>query len=344
MGQHAIQSILLASRPQGSPVPENFRAVHTPCPELSNGQVLLRTLWLSLDPYMRGRMDAGASYAPGLELNQPMPAELVSTVVETRHPGWHVDDIVAHDAGWQDYTVTDGTGMRRLDPDMTPVSTALGVLGMPGMTAFVGMANIAQPKPGETLVVAAAAGPVGSAVGQIAKIRGCRAVGIAGGEHKCRYVRNELNFDVALDHREADLAGRLAEACPDGIDIYWENVGGRISEAVIPLLNRFARVPVCGLVTLYSEIKPPVQLHQLPALMRAILTKRLRVEGLIVDDHAEQAETFRQEMSAWLREGRVRYREDITEGLDEAPSRFIAMLSGGTFGKTLIRCSTPEAE
>ena len=249
-------------------------------------------------------MDAGASYAPGLDLSQPMPAELVSTVVETRHPGWHVDDIVAHDAGWQDYTVTDGTGMRRLDPDMTPVSTALGVLGMPGMTAFVGMANIAQPKPGETLVVAAAAGPVGSAVGQIAKIRGCRAVGIAGGEHKCRYVRNELNFDVALDHREADLAGRLAEACPEGIDIYWENVGGRISEAVIPLLNRFARVPVCGLVTLYSEIKPPVQLHQLPALMRAILTKRLRVEGLIVDDHAERAETFRQEMSAWLREGR----------------------------------------
>jgi NADPH-dependent curcumin reductase CurA len=208
---------------------------------------------------------------------------------------------------------------------------------MPGMTAFVGLDSIAEPKPGETLVVAAAAGPVGSAVGQIARIKGCRVVGIAGGERKCRYLVDELGFDAALDHRAPALAERLAEACPDGIDIYWENVGGPISATMLPLLNRFARIPVCGLVALYNEAKPVPPEAEAPDLMRAILTKRLRVEGFIVDDHAEQAEAFRQQMSAWFREGRVRYREDITDGFEHAPSRFIAMLGGETFGKTLIR-------
>lgn len=337
MRHRAIRSFVLASRPRGFPAPDNFRIVETPFPELGDGQVLLQTLWLSLDPYMRGSMDAGESYAPGVDLGQPMPAELVSTVVETRHPGWRVGEIVVHDGGWQDYTATDGAGMRRLDARLAPVSTALGVLGMPGMTAFVGLASIAEPKPGETLVVAAAAGPVGSAVGQIAKIKGCRVVGIAGGERKCRYLRDELGFDAALDHRAPGLAERLAEACPDGIDIYWENVGGQVSATVLPLLNRFARIPVCGLVALYNESKPAPQHGETPDLAREILTKRLRVEGFIVDDHAEKAEAFQQEMSVWVREGRVRYREDITDGFEHAPARFIAMLRGQTFGKTLIR-------
>lgn len=341
MCQRVIRSIVLASRPRGAPVAENFRLVERPCPELSDGQVLLRTLWLSLDPYMRGSMDAAASYAPNVELDQPMPAELVSAVQASRHPDWQAGDIVVHDAGWQDRTVTDGTGLRRLDGRLAPVSTALGVLGMPGMTAFVGLTNIAEPKPGETLVVAAAAGPVGSAVGQIAKIRGCRVVGIAGGERKCRYLLDELGFDAALDHRDSGLATRLADACPDGVDIYWENVGGRVSEAVLPLLNSFARIPVCGLVSIYSESDTTAFPGQSPGLMRAILTKRLRIEGFIVDDHAELAETFREEMSNWVRDGRVRYREDIAEGIEQAPSRFIGMLRGETFGKTLVRVSHP---
>jgi len=336
MKRRVIRSFVLTSRPQGVPVPDNFRMIETAFSELDVGQVLLQMLWLSLDPYMRGSMDTGPSYTPRIDLGQPMPAELVSTVVETRHPEWQVGEVVVHDAGWQDYTVTDGTGMRRLDARCAPVSTALGVLGMPGMTAFVGLANIAEPKPGETLVVAAAAGPVGSAVGQIAKIKGCRIVGIAGGERKRQYLRDELGFDAALDHRDSGLAERLAEACPDGIDIYWENVGGRISEVVLPLLNRFARVPVCGLVALYNHSDPTIG-PTTPSLMRAILTNRLRIEGFIVDDHSEQAEAFRQEMSVWLRDGRVRYREDITDGFEHAPSRFIAMLRGETFGKTLVR-------
>ncbi|TPM94469.1 NADP-dependent oxidoreductase [Mesorhizobium sp. B2-1-3A] len=336
MRHRVIRSFVLASRPQGAPVPDNFRMVEAPLSELGGGQVLLQTLWLSLDPYMRGSMDPGPSYTPGIELGRPMPAELVSTVVETRHSDWQVGDVVVHDAGWQDYTITDGTGMRRLDARSAPVSTALGILGMPGMTAFVGLANIAEPKPGETLVVAAAAGPVGSTVGQIAKIKGCRVVGIAGGERKRQYLRDELGFDAALDHRDSGLAERLAEACPHGIDIYWENVGGRIFEVVLPLLNPFARVPVCGLVALYSDSNPTIG-PATQSLMRAMLTKRLRIEGFIVDDHSEQAEAFRGEMSVWLRDGRVRYREDITDGFEHAPSRFIAMLRGETFGKTLVR-------
>jgi len=320
-------------------VAEDFRMIDAPCPDLDDGQVLLRTLWLSLDPYMRSTMDVGPSYAPSIDLGQPMPAELVSVVQESRHPDWQAGDVVVHDAGWQDRTVTDGTGMRRLDQRLAPVSTALGVLGMPGMTAYVGLTNIAEPKPGETLVVAAAAGPVGSAVGQIAKIKGCRVVGIAGGERKCRYLLDELGFDAALDHRDPGFAIQLADACPDGVDIYWENVGGQASEAVLPLLNRFARIPVCGLVSIYSETDTTTPPGRSSGLMRAILTKRLRAEGFIVDDHAEMAETFRTEMSVWLRDGRVRYREDITEGFEHAPSRFIAMLRGETFGKTLVQVS-----
>lgn len=288
---------------------------------------------------MRGSMDAGASYAPNTDLGQPMPAELVSVVEESRHPAWQIGEVVVHDAGWQDRTVTDGTGMRRLDDRLAPVSTALGVLGMPSMTAFVGLTSIAEPKPGETLVVAAAAGPVGSAVGQIAKIKGCRVVGIAGGERKCRYLLDELGFDAALDHRESSLPTQLADACPDGVDIYWENVGGRVSETVLPLLNRFARIPVCDLVSIYSESDMTTLPGQSSSLMWAIQTKRLRAEGFIVDDHPELAETFRREMSVWLQDGPVRYREDITEGIEHAPSRFIAMLRGETFGKTLIQVS-----
>jgi NADPH-dependent curcumin reductase CurA len=267
-----------------------------------------------------------------------MPADLVSEVVESRHAGFAKGDVVQHYAGWQDHTVSDGEELRKLDPELAPVSTALGVLGMPGMTAYVGLADIARPQPGETLVVAAASGPVGSVVGQIAKHKGCRVVGIAGGEQKRRYVQEELGFDVALDHRDPAFPEHLAQACPDGIDIYWENVGGDVFKAVLPLLNTFARVPVCGLVSHANAVEPPSGPDRSVALMRTILFKRLLVQGFIVTDHwAGHFDNFLHDMSAWVREGRVVYREDVTEGLEHAPERFIGMLRGENFGKTLIK-------
>ena len=339
MSQQVSRTFVLASRPHGEPVTGNFRLEDAALPRLREGDLLLRTLWLTLDPYMRSRMDEGGSYSPGLRLSQPMPADLVSEVVESRNFGFKPGDIVQHFAGWQDHTVSDGTSLRMIDPDLSPVSTALGVLGMPGMTAYVGLADIARPKPGETLVVAAASGPVGSVVGQIAKIRGCRVVGIAGGENKRRYVQDELNFDVALDHRAPGFRELLATACPQGIDIYWENVGGLVFEAVLPLLNNFARIPVCGLVSHYNDVQLPKGPDQSSELMGSILTRRLLVQGFIVDDHwNEHFESFLSDMLAWIREGRVVYREDVTDGLEYAPERFIGMLRGENFGKTLIRC------
>ena len=269
-----------------------------------------------------------------------MPADLVSEVVESRHPGFSTGDVVQHFGSGQDHTVRDGEGLRKLDLGLAPVSTAVGVLGMPGMTAYVSLTDVARPKPGETLVVAAASGPVGSVVGQITKLRGCRVVVIAGGEKKCRYVREELGFDAALDHRDPAFAELLAQACPEGIDIYWENVGGRVFKAVLPLLNTFARVPVCGLVSHYNEVESPSGPDQSAALMRTMLVKRLLVQGFIVTDHwADYFDNFLRDVPAWVREGPIVCREDITEGLEHAPDRFIGMLRGENFGKTLIRVS-----
>jgi len=228
-------------------------------------------------------------------------------------------------AGWQEYAVSDGSGLRRLDPNAAPVSTALGVLGMPGMTAYTGLLNIGQPKPGETVVVAAAAGPVGSLVGQIAKLKGCRAVGIAGGPDKCRYLTDELGFDAAVDHRAPDMAERLRAACPNGIDVYFENVGGAVWDAVFPLLNDFARVPVCGLVAHYNATELPPGPERTPVLMRAVLTKRLTLRGFIVWDFASEEETFLREAGGWLREGRIKHREDIVDGLENAPAAFMGL-------------------
>ena len=338
MSQHVSRTFVLASRPRGEPTPENFRLEETTVPALGDGQILLRTLWLTLDPYMRSLMNEEGSYSPGLRPGQPMPADLVSEVIESRHADFTPGDIVQHYAGWQDYTVSGGEDLRRLDPALAPVSTALGVLGMPGMTAYVGLKDIARPKPGETLVVAAASGPVGSVVGQIAKLQGCRVVGIAGGERKRGYLREELGFEVALDHRDPAFSELLAQACPDGIDIYWENVGGSVFKAVLPLLNTFARVPVCGLVSHANAAELPPGPDGSVALMRAILFKRLLVQGFIVTDHwAEHFDNFLRDVSAWVREGRIVYREDVTDGLRHALERFIGMLRGESFGKTLIK-------
>ena len=306
-------------------------------PAPGDGEVLLRTLWMSLDPYMRGRMSAGRSYAKPVEVGEAMVAGTVSRVEASRLPAFRPGDVVFGYTGWQDYAISNGAGLRRLDRRAAPLQTALGILGMPGMTAYAGLLNIGRPKAGETVAVAAASGPVGSLVGQIAKLRGARAVGIAGGPEKCRYLTEDLGFDVGIDHRAPDFAARLKAACPDGIDVYFENVGGAVFEAVLPLLNDFARIPVCGLVAHYNATALPEGPNQVPALMRAVLSRRLTFRGFIVWDFAEQEEQFLREVGQWLREGKVRHREDIVEGLENAPVAFIGMLRGDNFGKLVVR-------
>ena len=329
--------IVLASRPVGEPKEGDFRAETGPRPEPGPGQVLVRTQWLSLDPYMRGRMSDAKSYAKPVEVGEVITGGTVSEVVVSNDPKFTPGDLVLGMGGWQTHAVLDGKELRKLDPAQAPVQTALGVLGMPGMTAYTGLKNIGQPKAGETLVVAAAAGPVGSLVGQIAKLQGCRVVGIAGGADKCRYLTEELGFDAALDHRAPGLPQKLAEACPSGIDIYWENVGGAVWDAVFPLLNDFARVPVCGLVANYNLTELPPGPDRTTALMRAVLSKRLLIRGFIVWDFGAQAREFATEVGGWLREGRIKYREDVVEGLEAAPKAFIGLLRGANFGKLLVR-------
>lgn len=299
--------------------------------------MLLQTRWLSLDPYMRGDMNAGHAFS--VEIGAIMYAKGVSEVVESDNPALRVGDVVVGYSGWQTFSVSDGGDLRKLDPGTAPVSTALGVLGMPGLTAYGGLLTIGQPKTGETLVVAAAAGPVGSLVGQIAKLRGCRVVGIAGGPDKCRYLIDELGFDAALDHRAPDFAERLAFACPAGIDIYFENVGGHVWQAVFPLLNMFARVPVCGLIAHYSDAASPPGPDHVPEFLMAVLEKRLTVRGFMASDFEPLADDFRRDVAQWLHGGQVKYKEDVVVGLENAPQAFIGLLKGRNFGKLLVRVS-----
>ncbi len=329
--------IVLASRPVGAPVADNFRLEEFPIPAPGPGQVLLRTLWLSLDPYMRGRMSDAPSYAKPVGIGEVMEGGAVSEVIASNLPRLRQGAIVVGRTGWQTHAVSNGSGLQKVDPTEAPIQTALGVLGMPGMTAYTGLLEIGKPAPGETVVVAAASGAVGSVVGQIATIKGARAVGIAGGPEKCRYVTDELGFAACVDHRAPDLPARLAAACPNGVDVYFENVGGPVFDAVFPLLNPFARIPVCGLISTYNttDFSPGPVL--LPHLMRAILTKRLTLRGFIVSDFAARRADFHRDVSAWLREGRIKYREDVVHGLANAPEALIGLLEGKNFGKLLVR-------
>lgn len=335
--------VLLANRPNGQPTPQDFRLEQAPRPEPADGQLLLEILYISLDPYMRGRMSAAKSYAEPVPIGGLMEGGTVARVLASRHPGFAEGDVVLSHSGWQRFALSDGTGLRKLDPAEAPVSTALGVLGMPGFTAYAGLLTIGRPKPGETVVVAAASGPVGATVGQIARIKGARAVGIAGGAEKCAYVRDELGFDAVVDHRAPHFAADLQAACPDGIDVYFENVGGHVWDAVFPLLNTFARVPVCGLIAQYND-GPDARSgpDRLPAVMREVLSKSLTLRGFIQREFADQRAAFQNDVAAWIRDGRIRYREDIVDGLENAPEAFIGLLQGRNFGKLVIRVA-PEA-
>jgi NADPH-dependent curcumin reductase CurA len=330
--------IRLASRPVGEPQDSDFEVVTTELPEVGEGQVLLRTVYLSLDPYMRGRMSAAKSYAKPVEVGDVMVGGTVCEVLESRAPDRAAGDLVLAFTGWQTHAVVNAQHTRRLDPAAAPVSTALGVLGMPGFTAYAGLLEIGRPQPGETVVVAAATGPVGSAVGQIARVKGARAVGIAGGPEKCRALTEEFGFDAAVDHRSPTFREELEAATPDGVDVYFENVGGPVTDAVVRRLNKFARIPVCGLVSGYNATEAPPGPDRLPAFLSRILTLSLTVRGFIQDEFVPtRHDDFLRDMTGWVRDGSVRYREDIADGLERAPEALRGLLAGRNFGKLLVQ-------
>jgi NADPH-dependent curcumin reductase len=336
MSDTSVRQIVLAARPRGTVQLSDFRLEEAEMPTPSPGEMLLKVRYLSLDPYMRGRMDDRKSYAEPTSLGGVMPAESVATVVESKHPDYVAGDTVLAFTGWRTHAISDGTRTRKVDPALAPVTTRLGVLGMPGFTAYSGLKVIGKPAKGETVVVAAASGPVGSLVGQLARLAGANAVGIAGGAGKCEFVKRELGFDEAIDHHASDFPALLAAACPRGIDVYFENVGGAVWDAVQPLLNQFARVPLCGLIAQYAGGQSNID--RLPGLMRTILTRSLTMRGFInYEFEMELYEDFLRDVSAGIADGRIRYREDITDGLERAPEVFIGMLSGRNFGKVLVR-------
>ncbi len=335
------RQIQLASRPVGAPTDSNFHLATAPIPSVGPGQLLLRTVFLSLDPYMRGRMSDAASYAASVAIGATMVGATVCRVQTSQHAAFAEGDWVLAYSGWQDYALSDGTGLTRLDPKLALPSYALGVLGMPGFTAYMGLLDIGTPKAGETVVVAAATGAVGSVVGQIAKLKGCRVVGIAGGAKKCQSAVDDLGFDACIDHHNPDMAALLAAACTKGIDVYFENVGGKVFDAVLPLLNTAARVPVCGLIANYNTTALPDGPDRSPLLMRTLLTKRIRMQGFIIfDDYGPRYPEFVNDMGPWLKQGKVTFREDIVEGLENAPHAFIGLLEGKNFGKLIVRVAS----
>ena len=332
------RQIVLAARPKGKPELTDFRLEETTIPVPASGQLLLGVQYLSLDPYMRGPMDDRKSYAKPLQIGDVMTGETVAQVLVSNHSQYVEGDVVTAQTGWRTHALSDGAGLRKLDAAAAPVTTGLGVLGMPGFTAYGGLRVIGKPQPRETVVVAAASGPVGSLVGQLAQLAGARAVSVAGGPQKCAFVKDELRFDAAVDHRAPDFPARLAAACPDGIDVYVENVGGAIWEAVLPLLNDFARVPVSGLIAQYNGVPDGDGSDRLPVTMRQILSKRLTVRGFINSDFAsEHYADFLREVGAGIAASHIRYREDIVDGLEHAPGAFIGMLEGRNFGKLIVR-------
>lgn len=341
--------IVLASRPTGAPVPENFRLEEGPVPTPGPDEVLARVIYLSLDPYMRGRMDDAKSYASPVAIGGTMEGGCVAEVISSNSPDFKPGDIVNGMFGWTSHGVLPANQLRKIDPDVAPISTAVGVLGMPGLTGWVGLNEFGRPKAGETLVVAAATGAVGSMVGQLGKLYGLRVVGVAGGADKCAYAVEELGFDACLDHRAAADAGtlreQLASECPDGVDIYFENVGGKTLEAVLPLMNIGGRIPICGTIAWYNTGGPVdgKGVDNLPKVWRSILVKRLSINGFIIFDHYNRYPEFVKEVGSFLREGKLHYRESVADGLENAPEAFINLLKGGNFGKQLVKVAEPGA-
>lgn len=337
--QNSNRRIVLAERPMGLPDANTLRLEEADIPTAGANEMLLRSTYLSLDPYMRGRMNDAKSYAEPVKIGGVMTGQVVAQVVSSQLDGFEVGDYVLAGSGWQDYAVSDGTDVINLGKSPQNPSWALGILGMPGYTAYAGLLLIGEPKPGETVVVAAASGPVGATVGQIAKIKGCRVVGIAGGAEKCAHVVDNLGFDACIDHTATDFAEQLKAACHDGIDVYFENVGGKVLYAVLPLLNAHARMPVCGVVSWYNLAGLPDGPDFGPAIMGTILRMKVKVQGFIIFDSFPLStyKTFVKDMSGWLADGRVQYKEQVVDGLENAPMALNDLLLGKSFGKMVVK-------
>jgi NADPH:quinone reductase len=329
------RQFVLASRPDGMPSPENFKLVETPIPELKDGEILVRAMYLSVDPYMRGRISGMRSYAAPVEVGQVMVGGGVAKVVESKNPEFKPGDAVDIYMGWQEYAISNGRGVRKLDPSV-PVSTAEGVLGMTGLTAYFGLLDVCHPKAGETVVVSGAAGVVGSVVVQIAKIKGCRTVGIAGGDDKVAWILKDCGYDAAFNYKTTgNYSAKLKELCPNGIDVYFDNVGGQITDAVFGLLNVGARISICGQISQYNNSKPEMG----PRLLSMLIVARAKVQGFLVSDYATQFGPALTEMAGWVREGKIKYREDIVEGFENLPQAFIGLFHGENIGKRLVHVS-----
>lgn len=329
--------IILAKRPEGMPDERHLQLESMEVPVPGPGQMLLRTVYLSLDPYMRGRMSSARSYAEPVRVGDTMEGATVCEVVESRLDEYQPGDIVLAYTGWQTHALSDGSGVRRINPRQAPIEYHLGVMGMPGFTAYVGLLELGQPKAGETVVVSAASGAVGQVVGQIAGLKGCRVVGIAGTDEKCAYVTEKLGFSAAVNHKSMDFKQALAEACPKGVDVYFENVGGKVLKAVLPHLNEFSRMPVCGLIAHYNDTGSPSGPDQLPAFMATVLTRRVMVRGFINFDFIHLMDQFLEQMSAWLRNEQVVYKQDVVVGLENSVSAFQGLLTGRNFGKLIVQ-------
>ena len=326
------RQVLFASRPRDWVTEDNFRLVEAPLAALRDGELLVRNHWLSIDPYMRGRMNEGASYARGAELGRVMVGGTVGEVLESKHPDFKAGEMVAGAFGWQEYGVGDGAGLTKIDTRAAPASYYLGVLGMPGVTAWMGLLDMAQPKSGETVVVSAAAGAVGSVVGQLARIAGCRAVGIAGGAAKCDYVVRELGFDACVDYRAGKLYEDLQAVTPGGVDVYFENVGGEIMDTVLRRMNAFSRMTVCGLISQYNSTEQYGVRN-----LRSVLVNRIRIQGFIVNDRMDLWPRARAELAGWLKDDRLKYRESVAVGLERAPQALIGLFKGQNLGKQLVK-------
>ena len=330
------RQVIMKTRPVGMPVLENFEIIESAIPEIRHGEVLIKILWLSLDPYMRGRMSTAKSYAASLNEGDVIMGGAVGQVVNSNTSQFKEGDIVeGFTLGWQEYAVSTPAIIRKINPDLAPIQTAVGVLGMPGMTAFFGLLHVGKPLPGDTVVVSAASGAVGQLVGQIAKIAGCYVVGIAGGKEKCSFITETLNFDAAIDYKNEDIDKKLTEYCPDGINVYFDNVGGKITDAVINQLANYARVAVCGVISQYNLVEPELGLRT----HRSMLTNQATTEGFLVFQFAPKYHIATKRMAKWIKEGKIKYKEDIVEGLENAPNAFIGLMNGKNFGKLLIKVS-----
>jgi NADPH-dependent curcumin reductase CurA len=334
MQQQINRQIILVKRPTGMPDESCFKLVTSSIPQPVNGQVLLRTRFLSVDPYMRGRMNDRKSYVAPFQLNEVLNGGIVGEVIESKSNNFVKGDFVVGNLGWQDYSIAGEKEMRKINPEIAPMSTALGVLGMPGLTAYFGLLDIGQPKRDETVVVSGAAGAVGTIVGQIAKIHGCRIVGIAGSDKKTRYLIDELGFDAAINYKTApNLRKALKEACPNGVDIYFDNVGGNISDAVLSLINNNARIPLCGQISLYNETQIPTG----PRTQPQLLTHSALMKGFLVYNYADRFDEGIRQLADWLREKKLKYVENVVEGLENAPKAFIGLFAGENLGKQLVK-------